>query len=232
MCIAAAASFVFCGCSKDDDKTHIEFVSESSVEGAKDKIELKSDKNNASKSTDTAKTKKKTDSKKSTGSKNVSDTGTSSENKALTKDEELKSQTENTKAQGNNKTVNPVESKESKSSSDKVNKESSKKSTSNTENKTGSTSESKGQTQESHTHKWIEQTRNVHHDAVSSQVWVQDKAVYDEPIYTEQPIYETQEKVWYNGCGTEFDYYEAWREHSISYDEDVDDSHTSFSVVH
>lgn len=52
------------------------------------------------------------------------------------------------------------------------------------------------QPQTQHTHTWVAQTTTVHHDAVTEQVWVQDSAAWDEPVYESHNFC--------NGCGQDF----------------------------
>lgn len=57
-----------------------------------------------------------------------------------------------------------------------------------------------------HTHTWVAQTTTVHHDAVTEQVWVQDSAAWDEPVYGTKVVC---------GCGAIFDNDNQWEQHSI-----------------
>lgn len=84
----------------------------------------------------------------------------------------------------------------------------------------------------SHTHNWVEQTKTVHHDAMTIQQWVEDSPAWDEPVYEQQPVYEEIEKVHCNGCGNEFDQYSDWVSHTTYYEDEMSDfSHGSYSVV-
>lgn len=85
--------------------------------------------------------------------------------------------------------------------------ESNKKPSSNTEDKkpskpsggnTGSTEKPKP----GHTHKWVEQFKTIHHDAVYENKYVVDQPAWDEPIY------EWQTKYICNGCGIDLGTYE------------------------
>lgn len=66
----------------------------------------------------------------------------------------------------------------------------------------GTTSESEvpesqePETEAPHTHTWEAQTKVVHHEAETKQVWVVDKEAYDEPVYEGHVIC--------NGCGKDF----------------------------
>ena len=51
------------------------------------------------------------------------------------------------------------------------------------------------ETQAPHVHSWVEQTQVVHHDAVTQQVWVEDSAAWDEPVYESHNFC--------NGCGAD-----------------------------
>lgn len=83
-----------------------------------------------------------------------------------------------------------------------------------------------------HTHSWVEQKKTVHHDAVTSLVWIVDQAAYDEPDYVEEYTYDTISKVQCRACGSEFDTYDQWITHSDSYIDNGDYSHGSYSVVY
>lgn len=56
-----------------------------------------------------------------------------------------------------------------------------------------------------HVHTWQERIRTVHHDAVTEQVKVVDQAAYTEPVYEEQPVYETIAVYICDVCGQEFE---------------------------
>lgn len=91
----------------------------------------------------------------------------------------------------------------------------------------GSTSNKPG-----HTHNWVAQTKVVHHDAVTENVWVMDSAAWDEPVYEEQPIYELQATgVRCKRCGAVFSTVSEWNNHSEAMSEQDDWSHGAFETI-
>ena len=56
-----------------------------------------------------------------------------------------------------------------------------------------------------HVHTWQERIRTVHHEAVTEQVKVVDQAAYTEPVFEEQPVYETISVYICDVCGEEFE---------------------------
>ena len=83
-----------------------------------------------------------------------------------------------------------------------------------------------------HTHNWVAQTKVVHHDAVTENVWVMDSAAWDEPVYEEQPIYELQDTgVRCKYCGAVFSNEDGFESHSIACMEQGDYNHGSWEVI-
>ncbi len=80
-------------------------------------------------------------------------------------------------------------------------------------------------------HNWVAQTETVHHEAEYTYQWVKDSAAYDEPVYEEQPVYESVDKVKCNGCGEIFDRVETYFAHDDAKMEAGDYSHASWSVI-
>ena len=54
-----------------------------------------------------------------------------------------------------------------------------------------------------HTHAWTPQTQTIHHDAVKESVYVIDEPAYEEPIYGDEPVYETYGVEICGVCGAE-----------------------------
>ncbi len=54
-----------------------------------------------------------------------------------------------------------------------------------------------------HVHRWEPQYATVYHEAETQQVWVVDQAAWEEPVYEEQPVYETYGVNICNICGAE-----------------------------
>lgn len=82
-----------------------------------------------------------------------------------------------------------------------------------------------------HTHSWVPITETVHHDAVTKQVWIEDTAAWEEPVYIEEAIYDTETKVLCRYCNEEFDTSEQWPNHSKAMIDQEDYNHGSYSVV-
>lgn len=82
-----------------------------------------------------------------------------------------------------------------------------------------------------HTHNWVAVTKTVHHDAVTSQVWKEDSAAWDETVVTkaawdeqvlsqaayDEPVYDMQEVC--NVCGyvypLDVDFNDAYYYHAV-----------------
>ncbi len=56
-----------------------------------------------------------------------------------------------------------------------------------------------------HVHSWVTKFRTVHHDAVTEEVKVVDQPAYTEPVYEEQPVYETIAVYVCDVCGEDFE---------------------------
>lgn len=56
-----------------------------------------------------------------------------------------------------------------------------------------------------HTHTWQARVKVIHHEAVTEEVKVVDRAAYTEPVFEEQPVYETVAVYVCDVCGAEFD---------------------------
>ena len=56
-----------------------------------------------------------------------------------------------------------------------------------------------------HTHTWQARVKVIHHDAVTEEVKVVDQAAYTEPVFEEQPVYETVAVYVCDVCGEEFE---------------------------
>lgn len=54
-----------------------------------------------------------------------------------------------------------------------------------------------------HTHRWVEQTETITHEAVTQRVYVVDQAAWEEPVYEEVPVYETYGVEVCGVCGAE-----------------------------
>ena len=174
---------------------------------------------------------KSTSTNKTTGSSNSTDKTSGSTNAGSSKTTTHANNT-TTKTNSSGGTTSTNSSKASSGSGGSNNASSGGSATNTSKNNASSGNSSSGSSNtQAHTHNWVEQTKTVHHDAEYTIQWVQDSAAWDEPVYEEQAVYETVEKVKCNGCGTEFSTYTEYTEHDDAAMANGDLSHGGYNVV-
>ena len=82
-----------------------------------------------------------------------------------------------------------------------------------------------------HTHNWVEQTETVHHDAITTNVYVVDVEAWEEPVYEERPVYEEVERIECFECEELFAWYDDYIAHDKACRENGDSWHGSYSVI-
>ena len=209
----------------DDTKSDSETKQESKASSSTSvKAESNKDtKDSSSKSTSTNKT---------TGGSNSTDKTSGSTNASSSKTTTQANNT-TTKTNSSGGTTGTNSSKASSGSSGSNNASSGGSATNTSKNNAGSGSSSSGSSSTpAHTHNWVEQTKTVHHDAEYTVQWVQDSAAWDEPVYEEQAVYESIDKVRCRGCLAVFDRVEEYYAHRNYYEDDLDDGgHGAYEVI-